>query len=263
MQVLPAGACDGLRFFQTGDQEAMAFALLRAAGAGQCDIERSSGQWARTLADWNSGWIIVDRPRADGPARGYFHFTSRQTEAGRQAVVSEQIYENPQALMRQLRFLSSLRDQYSQVVFTLPVDLPLNLILREAQIAPNQMHNHPTAALRIHNRMQLRVLDHKRLLEAIPWPKWAKGKTVICVQESEGHSARFEIDVSDGHANVTPTTAIPEAAISDNTWAQIATGVITASKAAAMGLIAAESVSCLALLDALAKGPAPFCHEGF
>ncbi len=262
VHVLPAGSTDGLRFYQPADNDAVHACLYTVTTRGQCGVERSPGRWAKTLSNWQNGWTIVDRPKTDGPIRGYLHFTTRQTPTGAIAVVDEQVYENTPALIRQLRFLASLRDQYDTVICTLPADIPLNLVLRESQIGEDSV-NHPTAIKREYNRMQLRVLDHKRLLESFTWPDWAKGSSVFCIQESEGRMSRFSVDVSEGRATVTTTTATPHTAISDNTWAQIVTGDLTASRALNMGLIAVDNKTCLQLLDALTKGPSPFCHEHF
>jgi predicted acetyltransferase len=263
-RVLPGGSPDGIRLYEPTDTDAVVACLARANSTGQCDVERSAGQWANTLAEWTNGWLFVDRPGADEPVRGYFHLTAREEGPLRHGHVGEQIFDDTPALVRQLRFLATLRDQYSTFTLTLPIDLPLNLVLRETQIGLGaSAHNHPTASLGVYNRMQLRVLDHKRLLEAIPWPQWARGRTVIGVQESEGKLTRLEIDVADGRAAVNVCTKVPAAAISDNTWAQIVTGDLTATRAIRHGLIAIDKPECLPILDALSKGPTPFNHEYF
>lgn len=262
--VLPGGSTDGIRFYEPSDADAVIACLARTNAAGQCDVERSPGQWAKALAGWKNGWTFVDRPKADGPVRGYFTLSAREEGPLRHGTIGEQIFDDTPAQVRQLRFLSTLRDQYSSFTLTLPVDLPLNLVLRETQIGLGESaHNHPTASQRVFNRMQIRVLDHKRLLEAIPWPEWAKGHTVIGIQESEGKLTRLEITVENGRAAVNTCTKLPAAAISDNTWAQIVTGDLTATRAIRHGLIAIDNAECVPILDALSKGPTPFSHEYF
>ena len=263
IRTLPTGSTDGLRFLEPDDHPEMAACLTRAVAAGQCDIVRSPGHWARVLQDWRDGWTIVDRPKVNGPVRGYMHISTSGIDPQRLAIVAELVYENTAAFVRQLRFLASLRDQYDAAILTLPSDLPLNLLLREPQVTLAPTHQGP-ASVRTYNRLMLRVLDHKRLLESITWPSWAKGRTVIGIQESEGRLTRVAVAVEGGRASVTVgSDAAPEAAISDNTWAQIAVGELTATRAVRLGLIAVESKGCLEILDALAKGPAPFCHEQF
>jgi predicted acetyltransferase len=264
MRTFPVGATGGLRLFEPNDAPELAACLGRAVAAGQCDLARSPGRWAATITQWSDGWTIVDRPTADGPIRGYMHLATRGIDPHRQAIVREQVYQDTPTLVRQLRFLASLRDQYAGAVLTLSSDLPLNLLLREPQVLLESSSGQGPATVRTYNRMMLRVLDHKRLLEAMTWPSWAKGRTTIGIQESEGKLTRITIDVADGRAAVTVgATAMPEAAISDNTWAQIAVGELVATRAVAMGLIAVETQGCLQILDALKKGPSPFCHEDF
>jgi predicted acetyltransferase len=111
-------------------------------------------------------------------------------------------------------------------------------------------------------RMQVRILDHRRFLEAIHWTQHAKGKAVVAVRESEGIVAKFELDVSRGRAGVKPTNAAAEIECSDRLWAAVACGDLTASVALRMGLLEGTSAAA-ALLDNLSYGPAPFCQEYF
>jgi predicted acetyltransferase len=264
MSVMPGGSTDGLRFFRADDEAEVVACMERAKRTGQCDVDRSGGRWKRIIKNWSEGWTIVDRPSDAGPVHGYFHFRSNHdtTINGDVIDVREMVFDDTPTLMRQLRFMATLRDQYAAVRLTQPIDVPLNLLLRESQLA-RAGSNYPVATARIHTHTMLRVLDHKRLLEALPWPSWAKGTTVVGVQESEGKLVRFSIDVEGGHATVTPCTKGPQAAISDSTWAQIVTGELTATRAMELKLIAAENMECLSLLDALSKGPSPYCREDF
>ena len=59
---------------------------------------------------------------------------------------------------------------------TLPADLQLNRLLREPQITHRDNKNHPTPEVRPYTRMQLRVLDHKRFVEAMRLPPDVRGQ---------------------------------------------------------------------------------------
>jgi len=262
--VLPGGSTDGLRLYEPTDNDALMACFERSNKNGQCAVSRTAGRWKEVFSEWKDGWTFVDRPTDDGPVRGYFNLTARVDGPVRHGTITEQVFDDTAALVRQLRLLASMRDQYATFTLTMPVDLPLNLVLRETQIGLGRdAHNHPTASQRVYNNMQLRVLDHKRLLESILWPDWAKGKTVIGVQESEGKLVRLAIEVADGHAEVKLCTNAPAVAISDHTWAQIVTGDLTATRAIRYGLIGIDKPECLPILDALAKGPNPFNREHF
>ena len=82
--------------------------------------------------------------------------------------------DNPAAFRRQLHFLASLKDQYHAVTIILPADMPLNWLLDERQL-PHRLVNHPTASMHPMTRMQMRVLDHVKVLEAMHSPQSPRG----------------------------------------------------------------------------------------
>ena len=172
--------------------------------------------------------------------------------------VHESVHADVAGLRRQLRFLASLRDQFATAQLTLPADVPLNWLLREAQL-PHRPVNHAVAECKPYTRMQVRILDHVRFLEAMQLPSDAKGSAVVAVHECEGHESRFAVDVSDGRARVTPSDASPTFSCPDRVWAAVATGDLSATDAVQWGL--AEGTA--GALDALSRGPVPFCHEYF
>jgi predicted acetyltransferase len=207
------------------------------------------------------GWVVVDRA-GDGPVRGYAAFHNAHKD-GRDIVnVGEIGYDDIDALRRLLHFLASLRDQYSLASLTLPVDLPLNRLLRETQL-PHRLVNHPHAEARPCTRMQLRVLDHKRLIEAMKYPADVAGKVVVAVKECEGNESRFAIEIADGRASVTGSEAAAEFECSDRIWAGIVTGDIAASDAVRLGLASAASSRAEKILAIYSRGPIPFSQEYF
>ena len=162
-------------------------------------------------------------------------------------------------LRRQLHFLSSLKDQFASVQLTLPADVPLNWLLREVQL-PHRPVNHAVAACKPYTRMQLRVLDHAAFLSTMSWPRDVTGRTVVAVQECEGHESRFAVDVADGRATVTASAATPTFTCDDRTWAAVASGDVPAADVVRWGL---ADGSTGPVLDALSRGPVPFSHEYF
>ena len=208
LAVMPAGAFDGVRFLETGDLPALAACRQRIVETGQCDIERSEAGWGVYLKKWEDGLVAIDR-LPDGSIHGYLAFQHVQKNEKDVVNVTEAGYETFNGLRRLLHFLASLRDQYSFATLPLPADLPLNRILIEPQL-PHRMVNHPCAEVRPFTRMQLRVLDHKRLIEAMNLPVERKWKVVVAIKECEGHESRLAIDYSSGRASVTPTEASPD-----------------------------------------------------
>src|SRR6185295_5318131 len=97
----------------------------------------------------------------------------------------------------QLRMLGSLKDQFSGATITLPVDVPLNYLLREAQV-PHRTVEHPAPGLVHSTRMQVRVFDHERFFEGQTLPPEARhvrGRVVVRVRECEGSTSTFRLDV--------------------------------------------------------------------
>src|SRR5207244_1165027 len=113
---------------------------------------------------YTEGFIVVD-PKPEGGLRGWMFYRLENFNGKDVLRVVDLVYDSMQALRRQLSFLGNLRDQYSVAVMILPVDLPLNLLLKETQV-PHRGVTHATADVKIHTRMQVRVLDHVRLLAA-------------------------------------------------------------------------------------------------
>ncbi len=255
--VLPAGDFAGVRFYEGGDFAARAACLRRANGDGQCAVERSDDQWRSADVAAADGMRVVDA--GDGGAVHGSMTLMHQHVAGKDVLrVTDAVYDSPAALRRQLHFLASLRDQYAAVQLTLAADVPLNRLLREGQL-PHRPVNHAHAECRPITRMQVRVLDHRQYLESLHLPAGVAGSAVVAVHECEGHVSRFAVDVSDGRAIVRPSEAKPTFACPDRVWAAVATGDVAAADAVRWGL----ADGAAGVLDALARGPAPFTHEYF
>ena len=261
LAILPKGDAGGIRFYRQDDLTELVRFRQRVVERGQCDIERPRNAWEYALGLAEKGFVVVDRPEADGPVRGYLFFEHATVGNLDHLKVTQIAYEDIAALKRQLHFLASLRDQYAAAVITLPVDVPLNWLLRETQI-PHRLVNHPAADLRQYTRMQLRVLDHKRLIEAMKFPSHMAGRVVVAVQEIEGHESRFAIEFSAGKAQVSASSAAPGLDCPDRIWAPIVCGELPATQAVELGLAAGDEKAAQ-LLGIFSIGPTPFTTEYF
>ena len=262
LTIMPAEDCSGLRFLSDGDKAAMDEARNRMIARGQGDIERPQSFWddyfERRASD---GFIVVD-PRPEGGLRGWMLYKF-ESVAGKDALrVLDLAYDSAEALRRQLSFLGSLRDQYSTAVLILPVDLPLNLLLKETQV-PHRGVTHATADLKVHTRMQVRVLDHARLLSVMHLPRHCKSSAVVEVRETEGFASKFRIDIEDGKASVKAANASADVVCTDRIWAPIVLGELPITKAAAMELVEVRRPGAIETLNAFWDGPVPFCSDGF
>jgi predicted acetyltransferase len=262
LSIMPQDDCSGMRFMNDSDKPAMAQSRARMVARGQGDIERSQSHWddyfERKATD---GFIVVD-PKPEGGLRGWILYKHENLGGKDLLRVMDLLYDDAAALRRQLAFLGSLRDQYSLAALILPVDLPLNVLLRETQV-PHRGVSHAAAELRVHTRMQMRVLDHAKLLAALNLSAHHKGSAVIEVRETEGFASKFRIDVEGGRASTKPTDASADITCTDQTWAGIVMGELPITKAEEMELVELTKPNVADALKAFAEGPVPFCSDGF
>jgi predicted acetyltransferase len=262
MSVLPSGPFEHFRYYRETDLDALLALRQRIAERGQCDIERHRADWDRKLELAQNGWFIVER--GDGaPMRSATFFEHAHHQNLDTLRVVETLYEDLAALRRVLNFLSTLRDQYTFATLHAPQDLPLNRLLKETQMTHRASRNHPTAEARPYTRMQVRVLDHARLLEAMTLPADVPdGKTVVEIHEAEGTVTKLEVEIAGARARATATNASAEAAMPDRAWAAIALGDVPSARAAEMGLLSGSD-RAVRVLDAFSRGRAPWCGEYF
>lgn len=264
ISLLPKESAGGLRYFEPTDLPELMACRQRVAQAGQCDIERSEGQWRWFVKSAEDGFLLVDRPDETGLIQGWMSLQRNRLPDGRDvAKVVELGFEDASSLRRSLGFLAGLKDQFSLATLTLPADVPLNRLLREPQITHRDARNHPTAECRPLTRMQLRILDHHRFLEAMSVKPTMTGRAKVSIHETEGNLSRFAIDWSGEGLSVSPHAGAADLECRDTTWAAIACGDLRPTDAVRLGLATGSNEAALRLLDQLAEGPAPFTHEYF
>lgn len=266
LSIFPAGASEGIRFLEPADMPELIACRQRIAERGQCDIERPAPMWKWYAEQWTKhGMIAVDRPDDGGPVRGWMTLEHVHVDAdGSDTMrVVESGYEDLGVLRRQLAFLGSLRDQYTRAIITLPADLQLNRLLREPQITHRDNRNHPTPECRPYTRMSIRVLDHKRFVEAMSLPTDVRGRVAVTIRESEGHASKLGIEIDGGHARVSTIEGESQFECRDTTWAAVVTGDLSATEAMRLGLATETDADSASLLDVFSRGPLPFTHEYF
>ena len=262
LSILPTGPIDGFRFI-TGSDEARRACRQRMVAAGQCDIERPAGSWGVHEQNEKEGFVVADQPVAGGAMRSWWHWAQIKKNDKDVLHVYDQAFDSIESLRRGLAFFATLKDQFRAVTITLQADFPLNLLLEETQV-PHRPVNHETAEVRAFTRMQVRVLDHVRLVSGLKLPSDARGGVTLQITESEGAVQTLRIEVDAGRATARPTTAAPDVECDDRMWATMVLGDLPASRAAALGLIRADPGGRGAkVLDAFAAGPAPFSNEYF
>lgn len=258
--VFPQGSFAGFRFFRDEDLPMLLASRNAAARTGQCDVERSECVWRAVIKRAEDGFIFIDRPDPTGPVHSWMILTPEQLNNRPCIRITNMGHDSPAAFQRQLYFLSSLQDQHQLAILSLPSDLPLNWLLRESLVPLSPGGR--SASLKTNTRMQLKILDHARFLEMIHWPAEARGSAVIRIAEANGQTPTYRIDVEAGHATVKPASNTATFECPERIWAAIATGEITATSAARLGLANAEPPAAR-LLDSLSDGRKPYCGEYF
>jgi predicted acetyltransferase len=261
LSILPPGPSDGWRMHKPTDQPAMAQCHQRMVESGQCEVERTLAGWATFAAKPETGFLFVQRPDPTGPVRAWILAVHQVVKDRDLLRIEDWAADSAHSFSRILCLLGSLRDQYASAIISVPSDWQLNRLLKEAQI-PHRPVNHHVAETRIYTRMQCRILDHKRFLEVLHLPTFLSGSIAVAVHETEGHTSKFQIDLSAGRISVKPANS-PQFECSDRTWAAIACGDLPASHALRMALAQENHPGSAALLDVLSLGPLPFCHEYF
>jgi predicted acetyltransferase len=261
LSILPTGPTDGFEFVTGVADEARRACRQRAVEAGQCDFERAASFWDLWLPQEAEGFTVADRA-ADGSVRSWFNW-SQEKRAGKDVlIVQDQAWDSPESLKRALAFFATLKDQYWAVALTVPADLQLNRWLKETQV-PHRLVNHDTAEVKAFTRMQVRVLDHARLIEGLNVPADVRGAVTVAIRETEGTTSTLRIEFEGGRATAKATTAAPDVECADQDWAAVVLGDLPATRAAELALIKSASPATLKLLDAFAAGPAPFSNEYF
>jgi hypothetical protein len=138
----------------------------------------------------------------------------------------------------------------------------MNRLLRESQI-PHRQVDHAVPTMRPYTRMQIRVLDHEKLLGAMKLHSARRGACTVAIRETEGSVTRLALDLADRRIAVTPAAGDCDIEMTDVLWASVVSGDLRASQAHRWNLLRATSPAAIDLLDAFAEGPMPWCQEYF
>lgn len=259
--ILPTGSGSNWRFGIQTDKQAMIRCRLKQAESGSCDVETSPAamdEWFAYLTPDTQ--LFVDQ-QSDS-IRAYLWLRTVIEEEKTVAVTVQPSFSDTEGLKSILRFLGSLKDQYGLARIILPVDVPLNLLIKEHQI-PHRRVEHLSATCQMITRMQMRVLDHIEFWTGQQIPRSVNAQVTVAVREYEGNVSRFLLDLSSGTVQAGPSTAEPDLTVSDVIWASIATGALRCSTAADLGFVSVRRPEAVHALEVLSEGQTPFCYEYF
>jgi predicted acetyltransferase len=263
LSAMPRGAAPGWRDIHAEDYRAQEQCFQRAVQRGQCDIERTPQHWEAQRAHHKAALVYGLFPDGQaGATQAYFVANNEIENEKNTLVVAEWCADSTDAFESMLRLLGTLSDEFSTAAITTGVGVPLNRLLREGQI-PHRLVEHATASPRPYTRMQIRVLDHPRMIESMRLAERPGFAVTVTVRETEGHLSTFRIDAEHGRAVARPTNAAPDFECTDRLWSGIVCGDIAATDAARWGLAKCTRPAAVDGLDILAAGPPPFCNEYF
>jgi predicted acetyltransferase len=260
LSILPTGPTDSFKFINGADDARQA-CWQRMVEAGQCNLERPPGFWAHWTAQEADGFVVADQAPGQ-PMRSWFDWEQQKQNGKDVLLVEHMAYDSIDSLRRGLNFFATLKDQYFAVTLSLPVDLQLNRLLKQSHVARRES-NDDRAEVKMFSRLQVRVLDHARLIAGMRLPETARGSAVVAIAESEGTISTLRIEMSGGQGSASPTAAPPDLECTDRDWAAIVLGDLPATRAADLGLLKVHRPAAVTTLDAFAVGPAPFCSEYF
>ncbi|MEL7239810.1 MAG: hypothetical protein AAGK78_13210, partial [Planctomycetota bacterium] len=216
------------------------------------------GQWLGDILE--DGYLFVDRDTHGRVTSAVM--LERVTIDGKMSLEATMpLCTTGTGLRRILAFVGTMRDQYAFLRVRMGPDVPLHLMLTETQL-PHRGVVHPHASAEMVARMQVRVLDSRRVLEAMTWPDAnVRGEAVVAVHEPEGEVTTLKLSVEAGQCSAAPSNATPTFSCDAKTWASILFGEVPAGWAITHGL--AEGADDQTLLNTLATGPKAFCREVF
>jgi hypothetical protein len=260
LSILPRIDTAGIAFFDESDLPAMARCRTREAIAGACDIDAGLAGLRSWRPNWDDGLVVVDRDQG-GEIHAWAWFGDETRDGRRFARVMNWSADSHASLLKLLAFFGTLKDQHSGLIVQLPIDLPIHRLLRESQV-PHRPIDHPASTVQSFTRMQVRVLDHARFLEAQRFDPSRRAKAVVAIHECEGHRSTLALDLGDGRMTATPSTATPDVEMSDVLWASIASGDLPIATATRLGLVR-SGAAATDLLGAFDGGRTPWCGEYF
>jgi len=260
--ILPKGEFSGIRFVEpAGDLPQLLDLRSREFTKQHGDIASDAASMNYWISQvWTSGMAVVDHEASRFAS--YCFFSEERNDKIATLVSDDWSCESPEAFKRLLYWMASLKDQYSFVRITTPGDWPINHLLRESQL-PHRQVDHPHASARPFTRMQIRVLDHVRVLEQMRLHSTLAGEVVVYIKECEGTISKLLLHFGDGLVNAKPTTQEPDVVLTDACWASVVAGQFVAREAIAWGLLETAVPDKARLLNAFGAGPLPWCQEYF
>jgi len=256
------------------DWQALDRVHRRSVGAqGGLGLSRNEIRWEWTLRQ--ASHIFLVGP-ADDP-RGYLISRFVKPEGSNdhfryRLEVLEMDWVGPEALRALLGFLSSQRDQVQEVVVSLPINLELEMILRDpvtpgASELPGSLTAGPTVAY----GAMLRLEDPEAAFAGRPYAGTGSSKDRLTLRVTtsdplrEGAAISFQAELggADGHPSRKAAAGSARLDCGLATLAAIWAAALPVSRAVELGLAKVDPESAVPTLDRLLWAPPPWIVEKF
>ena len=261
LSIIPKSDTSTWRDFTDSDHHAMVALRKRQTLQTHGDIITDD----QNMTYWINEWKTIGQTFVSESNRRLNSYAVIQTLIENDKAVAnvyQRAWDSPDALRSLIGFLGTLKDQYSFARIVLPTEIPVNWLLDEKQL-PHRRVDHPHATVRTIARMQVRILDHIKVCNAITTCPGINGSAVVAIIEPEGHTSTIKITLESGKMHATPSTQTPDITMPASTWPAIALGELHAWTAYQYGIIQSTNNEAVSLLGTLNFGPTPFCVEYF
>ncbi len=224
---------------------------VRRAGPADEAAIRACHEAARCLPQ-NNGWPgrgdwewrnKVAKPEhekavfvADGQVEGYLVYTLTWSTAATPVKLLEWVWTSDRAWRGLAGFLAALGDQATSVSYNAPQGSP---------------------AARLVNGFMLRVVHLPAALAVRRYPGHVKAEFVLQVNDVQlpANSQSLLVQISNGAATATATTASPQVRTGMAVFSQLYAGVMTAEQARTVSVLHGDDTSCAAVSAAFAAAP--------
>jgi predicted acetyltransferase len=252
----PSGAPGTVRAAVAEDRAGIQAAYERSARGRTGWLERTDRLWERRLLDERRKWFVLDR---HGTVAGYLSWAACQAEehAETRLEISDLVADDEPARRRLLALIGAQRDQVTEVTLEVEAGDPIDRALIDVDLARHGTGRVEHALGTLVAGPMLRLVDVARAVEARGYP--SDGALDVIVDGAPPQS----IEIRDGTAKMGPPRAGPLLRVDRSGLGAVLYGGLSASRAARIGWVSADSPDTLRFADELFGHPPFFALDPF
>lgn len=259
-----------VRRMRLDEMDAVANCYQRFAERGNCLVERPKALWdiyLKEIRELKRIAMVYDR---EGRIEGYVFFKLIPGESMLvQALeIYELVYENIESYQGLLGFVSSMRDQISNVKYWAHPEESFHMALKDPRDLERPiLSGLVSRAGQFGLGSMIRVLDVKAALESRNNYNNAAGRVLLKLRDGQidENNGSFLLSLNDGKPIVSKEddAQAPTVGMSIDVFSQLYAGALSAKRAHMLGLIETASADGVELLDRAFRLPKPFLLDQF